>query len=190
MKLKATLFPEVLLLKPLINFDDRGFFTEQFNQKIFEKVTGTQINFCQDNLVHSKKGVIRGLHYQLPPFSQSKLVTAIQGTVLDVVVDVRKGSRTFGKHFTQELSDQNHYQLYIPRGFAHGYITLSETSIFHYKVDNHHDLKSEKSISPNDPNLGIDWKLPEIEWIQSDKDRKNSDLNNTPLFDNKQDLYV
>ena len=190
MKVKATLFPEVLLLKPLINLDDRGFFTEQFNQKVFEKVTGKQINFCQDNLVFSKKGVIRGLHYQLPPFSQSKLVTAIQGTVLDVVVDVRKGSLTFGKHFTQELSDQNHYQLYIPRGFAHGYITLSETSVFHYKVDNHYDLQSEESIAPNDPNLGINWKLPETEWIQSDKDRKNSDLNNTPLFDNKQDLYV
>ena len=190
MKVKSTLFPEVLLLKPLKKIDDRGFFMEQFNQKAFKKVTGKQINFCQDNLVHSRKGVIRGLHYQLPPFSQTKLVTAIQGTVLDVVVDIRKGSLTFGKHITQELSDQNHYQLFIPRGFAHGYITLSKTSIFHYKVDNYYNLQSEETIAPNDPNLAIDWKFLEKEWIQSDKDRKNSDLNNAPLFDYKQNLYA
>ena len=190
MTVSPTTFKEVLLLKTDRHKDIRGTFTVSYNNDEFTDIVGRQINFCQDNLVYSRKGVIRGLHYQLPPFSQSKLVTAIQGTVLDVVVDVRKGSLTFGKHFTQELSDQNHYQLFIPRGFAHGYITLSETSVFHYKVDNHYDLQSEESISPNDPNLGIDWKLPEIEWIQSDKDQKNSDLNNTPLFDNKQDLYV
>ena len=170
MKVKPTLFPEVLLLQPSINIDDRGSFAEHFNQKVFNKVIGKEINFCQDNLAFSKKGVIRGLHYQLPPFSQSKLVTVLRGTVLDVVVDIRKGSLTFGKHFTQELSDQNHFQLFIPRGFAHGYITLSETSIFHYKVDNYYNPEYEKGIIWNDPNLNIDWMINDSEIIISEKD--------------------
>ncbi|MFL2603745.1 MAG: dTDP-4-dehydrorhamnose 3,5-epimerase [Flavobacteriaceae bacterium] len=190
MKVNPTFFSEVLLLKPSKNTDDRGFFIENFNQKIFKKVTGKQINFCQDNLAFSKKGAIRGLHYQLPPFSQSKLVSVIQGTVLDVVVDIRKGSLTFGKHFTQELSDQNHFQLFIPRGFAHGYITLSDTSIFNYKVDNYYHPQSEGSIAPNDPELGIDWNLSEKVWIQSDKDKKHPKLKDAFLFDYNQNLYV
>mgnify|MGYP001182977835 FL=1 len=190
MKVKPTLFPEVLLLQPSINIDDRGSFAEQFNQKVLNKVIGKEINFCQDNLAISKKGVIRGLHYQLPPFSQSKLVTVLRGTVLDVVVDIRKGSLTFGKHFTQELSDQNHFQLFIPRGFAHGYITLSETSIFHYKVDNYYHSQSEGSVTPNDPELEIDWKLPESDWIQSDKDQNHPLLKDADLFNFKENLYV
>ena len=189
MKVKPTLFPEVILLQPSINIDDRGSFTEQFNQKVFNKAIGKQINFCQDNLAFSKKGVIRGLHYQLPPFSQSKLVTAVQGTILDVVIDIRKGSHNFGKHFTLELSDQNQYQLFIPRGFAHGYITLSESSIFHYKVDQYHYPKSERGINPNDPNLKIDWKIPKDDWIQSKKDKSNPSLSEVKVFDFKKDLY-
>ena len=186
----STLFKEVLLLKSIIHVDERGSFSENYQCLNFIKATGIEINFCQDNLTHSKKGVLRGLHYQLYPHTQSKLVSVIQGTVLDVIVDIRKGSPTFGKHFTQELSDQNHLQLFIPRGFAHGYITLSETSIFHYKVDNYHHLQSEGSIAPNDPELGIDWLVPETKWIQSDKDRKHPFLKNAVLFDFKKNLYV
>ncbi len=185
-----TLFKEVLLLESKVYKDQRGSFSEQYNRFDFYKAVGDKIDFCQNNLAHSKKGVLRGLHYQLYPHAQSKLVSVIQGTVLDVVVDIRKGSPTFGKHFTQELSDQNNLQLYIPRGFAHGYITLSETSIFHYKVDNYYHPQSEGSIAPNDPELDIDWVLPETEWIQSEKDRMHPHLKNALLFDYKQNLYV
>ena len=183
-------FKEVFLIKPNSYIDKRGSFSEQYNFFDFIKATGSEVNFCQDNLTHSKKGVLRGLHYQLYPDSQSKLVSVIQGTVLDVVLDIRKGSPTFGKHFTQELSDQNNFQLFIPRGFAHGYITLSETSIFHYKVDNNYSPQSEVGIAPNDTKLGIDWILPETKWIQSDKDRKHPDLKDAILFDYKKNLYV
>ena len=185
-----TLFPEVFLLKPVVYFDERGSFSEHFVDQNFTNAVGRKIHFCQDNLTHSKRGVLRGLHYQLPPFSQSKLVSVLQGTVMDVVVDIRKGSPTFGQHFSQELSDQNNFQLFIPRGFAHGYITLSETSIFHYKVDNNYSPQSEVGIAPNDTKLGIDWILPETKWIQSDKDRKHPDLKDAILFDYKKNLYV
>ena len=186
----STLFKEVLLLKSIIHVDERGSFSENYQCLNFIKATGIEINFCQDNLTHSKKGVLRGLHYQLYPHTQSKLVSVIQGTVLDVVVDIRKGSPTFGKYFAEELSDQNHLKIFIPRGFAHGYITLSETSIFHYKVDNYYNFNCEGSIAPNDSELGIDWGLPETEWIQSEKDRKHPFLKNADLFDYNKNLYV
>ena len=163
MEVRSTLLKEVLLFKSKIHIDDRGSFKEQFHRSNFLKETGIEIDFIQDNITHSKKGVLRGLHYQIYPNTQSKLVSVIKGTVLDVVVDIRKGSPTFGKHFTQELSDQNNFQLFIPRGFAHGYITLSKTSIFHYKVDNYYHPQSEGSIAPNDPELNIDWIIPEFE---------------------------
>ena len=163
---------------------------ETYKQKTFEKLIGRKIEFCQDNRTTSRKGVLRGLHYQLPPFSQSKLVSVLKGNVLDVVVDIRKGSPTFGRHFTQELSDQNHFQLFIPRGFAHGYITLSQTSIFQYKADNYYHPQSEGSIAPNDPDLQIDWKLPESKWILSDKDKNHPQLKNALLFNYKQNLYA
>ena len=190
MQVRSTLFKEVLLLKSKIHKDNRGTFSEQYHRKNLLKEIGIEIDFIQDNITHSKKGVLRGLHYQLYPNTQSKLVSVIKGTVLDVVVDIRKGSPTFGKHFTQELSDQNNFQLFIPRGFAHGYITLSDTSIFHYKVDNYYHPQSEGSITPNDPELGIDWIIPEFEWIQSDKDKKHPKLIDALLFDYNQNLYV
>ena len=190
MQLISNFFKEVLLLKPNSNIDKRGSFSELYHRSDFIRANGGRVDFCQDNLTHSKKGVLRGLHYQLNPNAQSKLVSVIQGTVLDVVVDVRKGSPTFGKHFTQELSDQNNFQIFIPRGFAHGYLTLSETSILHYKVDNIYSSESEGSIAPNDPELGIDWIFPETEWIQSDKDRKNPELKDAILYDYKKNLYV
>ena len=190
MQVISTFFNEVQLIKPLIYKDKRGSFSEQYQRFDFNKAIGYKIDFIQNNIAHSKKGVLRGLHYQLYPNAQSKLVSVIQGSVLDVVVDVRKGSPTFGKHFTQELNDQNNFQLFIPRGFAHGYITLSETSIFHYRVDNFYHPQSEGSLAPNDPDLGIDWILPETEWTQSDKDQNHPQLKEAILFDYKQNLYV
>ena len=190
MTIIPTVFKEVLLLKPEIYFDARGSFSEHFLSKGFQEAVGKQINFCQDNLTHSKKGVLRGLHYQLPPHSQSKLVSVIQGGVLDVVVDIRKGSPTFGQHFSKELTDENQLQLFIPKGFAHGYITLSEYSIFLYKVDQYYHPENEGNIAPNDPALGIDWRMPEKKWIQSDKDKMHPKLKDAILFDYKKNLYV
>ena len=185
-----TLFKDVWLLKPTLHTDSRGSFTERYNQNDFRASTGREIFFCQDNLTFSKKGVLRGLHYQLPPYSQSKLVGVLDGIVLDVVVDIRKGSPTFGKHFSQELSAENQLQLFIPRGFAHGFITLSETSLFTYKVDHPYHPEREGSIAPDDPTLGIDWRIPPEEWIQSEKDKTHPQLDQAPLFDFNQNLYV
>ena len=165
-------------------------FSENFVKEDFNKAIGKEINFCQDNLTHSKKGVLRGLHYQLPPFSQAKLVSVIRGRVLDVVVDIRKGSPTFGQHFSQELSDQNQFQLFIPSGFAHAFITLSDTSIFHYKVDQYYYPESEGSIAPDDPALGIDWIIPERDWIQSEKDQTHPVLSKATVFEFNDDLYA
>ena len=190
MKAIPTLFKEVFLLKPELHKDIRGIFMEAYKQNAFEKLIGRKIEFCQDNHTISRNCVLRGLHYQLPPFSQSKLVSVLRGTVLDVVVDIRKDSPTFGEYFSQELSDENQFQLFIPRGFAHGYITLSDYSIFIYKVDNYYQPSSEGSIAADDPDLGIDWKLPKSEWIRSEKDQKRPSLRKTALFDYKQDLYV
>lgn len=183
-------FQEVFVLKPEVHTDERGTFSESFIKKTLEKVVRKKIYFCQDNLAHSKKWVLRGLHYQLPPYSQSKLVSVLKGTVLDVVIDIRKGSPTFGQYFSQELSAENQLQLFIPRGFAHGFITLSESSIFHYKVDQYYYPQSEGSIAPNDPELGIDWKIPVDDWVQSEKDKNHPQLVDARVFDFKDDLYA
>ena len=185
-----TLFKEVFLLKTVLHKDMRGGFKEAYKQKTFEIQISKKIDFCQDNYTFSKKGVLRGLHYQLPPYSQSKLVSVLRGAVLDVVVDIRKGSPTFGRHFSQELSAENQLQLFVPRGFAHGFITLSEDSIFMYKVDNYYHPDTEGSIAPDDPDLEIDWKLRKTEWIRSEKDQKQLQLKDALLFDYKQNLYV
>ena len=190
MNIKTTPFKEVFILKPNVHLDERGSFMESFNEREAEKALGRKIAFCQDNLTYSKKGVLRGLHYQLPPFSQTKLVQVLEGSVLDVVADIRKGSPTFGQPFSCELSAENQLQLFIPRGFAHGFITLSETSIFIYKVDQYYNFESEGSIAPDDPALGIDWQIPPTEWIQSNKDKKHPTLAEATLFDFNEDLYV
>ena len=189
MNIKTTPFKEVFILKPNVHQDERGSFMESFNGREVEKALGRNTMFCQDNLTHSKKGVLRGLHYQLPPFSQTKLVQVILGNAWDVVVDIRKGSPTFGQYFSCELSAENQLQLFIPRGFAHGFITLSETSIFIYKVDQYYNFKSEGSIAPDDPALGIDWQIPPSEWIQSKKDKKHPFLEKALLFDYNEDRY-
>ena len=190
MNIKTTPFKEVFILKPNVHWDDRGAFMESFNEREVENLLGRKIAFCQDNQTVSKKGVLRGLHYQLPPFSQTKLVCVIQGKVLDVVVDIRKGSPTFGQHFSCELSAENQAQIYIPRGFAHGFITLSETSIFMYKVDQFYKVESEGSITPNDPVLRIDWQIPQSDWIQSEKDKNHPSLAEAAVFDYNSDLYA
>ena len=189
MIIKTTPFKGIFILEPKVHLDERGSFMESFNKKKLEKALGRKITFCQDNQTFSKKGVLRGLHYQLPPFSQTKLVQVVQGKVLDVVVDIRKGSPTFGQYFSCELSAENKLQLFIPRGFAHGFITLSETSVFMYKVDQFYNLDSEESITPNDPSLRIDWQIPQLEWIQSEKDKNHLMLSDVTLFDYNIDLY-
>ena len=185
-----TIFKEVFLLKLERHIDLRGSFLESYNQKDFEIIMGREIVFFQDNHITSRKGVLRGLHYQLPPFSQSKLVCVIQGIVLDVVVDIRKGSPTFGQYFCQELSGDNCLQIYIPRGFAHGYIALSEKCIFKYKVDQYYQPDSEGSIRPDDPELAIDWQLPKSEWIQSKKDENHPLMADAKLFEYNNNPYV
>tara|TARA_B110000459_G_scaffold142276_1_gene155063 strand:+ start:165 stop:710 length:546 start_codon:yes stop_codon:yes gene_type:complete len=158
------------IIEPKAFKDSRGYFFESFNQNTFNKLIGKIVDFVQDNESFSSKGVLRGLHFQTGAYAQAKLVRAVKGTVLDVVVDMRKESPTFSEHFSIELSEENKRQLFVPRGFAHGFIVLSETAIFSYKCDNFYDKFSEKGLRYDDPSLGIDWKLPSNEFIISEKD--------------------
>ncbi len=160
------------ILEPKVFEDSRGYFFESFNQKTFNKLIGQNINFIQDNESFSSKGVLRGLHYQTEEYAQAKLVRVIKGSVLDIAVDIRKDSATFGKHVSIELSENNKKQLFIPRGFAHGFIVLSDTAIFSYKCDNFYNKEAEGGIIYNDKDLNIDWKLDEKEFIVSEKDLK------------------
>jgi dTDP-4-dehydrorhamnose 3,5-epimerase len=157
MKATQLAIPDVVLFEPKIFGDDRGFFFESFNQKIFEEATGLKRNFVQDNHSRSQKGVLRGLHYQLPPKAQGKLVRVIQGEVFDVAVDIRKSSSTFGQWVGEWLSAENKKQLWIPEGFAHGFVTLSETAEFLYKTTDYYAPEYERSILWNDAQLGITW---------------------------------
>ena len=165
----------VVIIEPRIFKDDRGYFFESFSQREFEeKVCKT--TFVQDNESKSGYGVLRGLHFQKPPFAQSKLVRVIKGAVLDVAVDIRKGSPTFGQYVSVELTGDNHRQFFIPRGFAHGFSVLSEEVIFQYKCDNFYSPQSEGAIAWNDPDLNIDWRIPVEEVILSEKDSKHPKL--------------
>lgn len=170
MKLEKTPLQDCFILKPRVFHDQRGSFCETYNKKIFEEVTGLKIDFVQDNQSTSSRGVLRGLHYQEGDMAQAKLVRVIKGKVLDIVVDLRKNSKSFGKSFSLILDDQEHLQLFVPRGFAHGFITLSEDSIFAYKCDNLYDKASERGIIYNDATLDLDWHLSEEEFIVSEKD--------------------
>lgn len=189
MEILKTNIEGVVIIKPQIFKDVRGYFYESFSQKEFnEKVM--PIRFVQDNESRSVKNVIRGLHYQKMPHVQSKLVRCTQGCVLDVAVDIRKGSPTYGQHVAVELSEENHLQLFIPRGFAHGFAVLSETAVFQYKCDNFYAPQSEGGIQLLDEELGIDWKIPTTEAILSEKDMKYSYLRDTILdFDINDKLY-
>lgn len=180
MKIIKTALPGLLIIEPRIFEDSRGYFFESYrNEKYIE--SGIDVHFVQDNESKSVKGVIRGLHYQLDPFSQAKLVRVIQGKVFDVAVDLRKGSPTFGQWFGLELDSKNKKQLFIPRGFAHGFSVLSETAIFTYKCDNVYNSGVERSINLNDPKLGIDWKLDESERIVSEKDQQSPIFNKAEM---------
>lgn len=168
--------PDVVLIKPKVHGDHRGYFIETFRQDQFEEALGYKVNFCQDNESKSTKGVLRGLHFQLPPFAQSKLVRVIEGEVLDVAVDIRQGSPTFGQHVAVRLTGENKHQLFIPRGFAHGFVVLSDTATFAYKVDNYYSPECDRGLAFNDPALGIDWGLPLDQLKLSEKDLKQPGL--------------
>ena len=179
----------VVIVEPRIFKDDRGYFYESFSQREFEeKVCRT--TFVQDNQSKSSYGVVRGLHFQKPPYSQSKLVRCIKGAVLDVAVDIRKGSPTFGKYVAVELSEENHRQFFVPRGFAHGFAVLSEEAVFQYKCDNFYNKASEGSIAWNDPELAIDWRIPADKILLSEKDKLSKNINEAEyLFDYNEKLY-
>lgn len=179
----------LVILKPRIFEDSRGYFFESFSQKEFsEKVCSTV--FVQDNESKSSYGVLRGLHFQKPPYAQSKLVRVVKGAVLDVAVDIRKGSPTFGQHFSVELTSENHLQFFVPRGFAHGFVVLSDEVIFQYKCDNFYNKDAEGAISWNDKDLSIDWKVDNDRIILSDKDQLNPSLKDSDfLFNYFEKLY-
>lgn len=179
----------VVIIEPRIFRDDRGYFYESFSQREFEeKVCKT--TFVQDNQSKSSYGVLRGLHFQKPPYCQNKLVRCIKGAVLDVAVDLRKGSPTFGKHVAVELTEENHRQLFVPRGFAHGFAVLSEEAVFQYKCDNFYNKESEGAIAWDDPELAIDWRIPADKALLSEKDKLNKGIKEADfLFDYNEELY-
>jgi dTDP-4-dehydrorhamnose 3,5-epimerase len=179
LKFIPQLISDVILIEPTIHGDDRGYFIETFRQDLFEEVVGYQINFIQDNESKSTKGVLRGLHYQLPPYTQAKLVRVIEGSVLDVVVDIRKSSPTFGQHVAVRLTAESKHQLFVPHGFAHGFVVLSDSATFAYKVDNYYAPEYDRGIAFDGSELSIDWQLP-LELLQlSDKDKTHPSLANT-----------
>ena len=162
----------VVIIEPGIFKDARGYFFESYSQREFEEKVG-KVDFCQDNESMSSYGVMRGLHFQRPPFTQSKLVRCVKGRVLDVAVDIRKGSPTYGKHVAVELSEDNHRQFFIPKGFAHGFAVLSDVAVFQYKCDNFYHPEADGGISILDDSLGIDWRIPTDKAILSEKDTKH-----------------
>lgn len=169
MEIETTFIPGLLIIKPSIFNDNRGYFYEAYNQVRYIQ-NGIEPTFIQDNISYSVKGTIRGLHYQLAPYSQSKLIQVLKGKVLDVAVDLRQNSPTFGKYFAIELSDENKLQFFIPRGFAHGFSVLSDEAIFHYKCDNIYNKDCERGVNYNDVSIGIDWKISPDKVIVSPKD--------------------
>ncbi len=173
MKVINTDIPGLYILEPVIHGDARGYFFEAFNQKDFDEAVGMHVRFVQDNESKSSYGVLRGLHFQKGNHAQAKLVRVVSGRVLDVAVDMRPGSPTFGRHFSVELTGENHRMFFIPRGFAHGFSVLSEEAVFQYKCDNYYCPESEGGIAWDDPSLGIDWQLPAEAVKLSDKDRRN-----------------
>ena len=170
---------DVVIIEPTVHGDERGYFVETFRADKLEEFLGYKINFCQDNESKSSRGVLRGLHYQLAPAAQTKLVRVIQGRVLDVAVDIRKGSPTFGKHVAVELSAENKCQLLVPRGFAHGFVVLEDDTVFAYKVDNYYSPENDRGILFSDEALNIDWQVPHDELNLSAKDKVQPKLTDT-----------
>ncbi len=172
MKVTPLAIPEVMLIEPKVFGDDRGFFLESFNQQAFNAATGTRFEFVQDNHSRSRKGVLRGLHYQLPPHAQGKLVRVVRGAVFDVAVDIRKGSPTFGRWVGAELTEDNHRQLWLPPGFAHGFLVLSDTADFLYKATSYYAPQADRGIAWDDPAIAVQWPQLGVELSLSDKDRR------------------
>ncbi len=189
-KFIRTEIPDVVIIEPKIHGDERGYFVEIFRQDKLEEFLGFKVNFCQDNESKSSKGVLRGLHYQLSPASQTKLVRVIKGSVLDVAVDIREASPTFGKHVAVELSEENKRQMFVPRGFAHGFVVLEDDTVFAYKVDNYYSPQNDRGIAFDDPVIGIDWKMAKEKLQLSDKDTKQPLLKDAELFEYGVELYV
>ncbi|MCT4616287.1 MAG: dTDP-4-dehydrorhamnose 3,5-epimerase [Marinifilaceae bacterium] len=180
MLFKKTLIPEVIIIEPKVFGDDRGYFFESFNQKKFEENIG-KINFVQDNESKSSRGVLRGLHFQRPPFTQAKLVRCVQGEVIDVAVDLRKDSPTYKSYIAEILSSENKRQLFVPRGFAHGFAVLSETAIINYKVDNYYSPEHDSGIAWDDTEVNIDWEINKAEVLLSGKDKLLKPIRDTEI---------
>lgn len=186
-----TAIPGVVIIEPKVFGDARGYFFESFSQRDFDEkivpILGHKVNFVQDNESMSSYGVMRGLHFQCPPYTQSKLVRCVKGAVLDVAVDIRKGSPTYGQHVAVELTEEKHRQFFIPRGFAHGFAVLSETAVFQYKCDEFYHPEVDGGISIVDESLGIDWRIPTDKALLSEKDTKHACLKD---FDSPFDINV
>lgn len=190
MQIIPTALEGVVIIEPRVFHDDRGYFFEVWNQREFDERV-RPVHFVQDNQSKSTYGVVRGLHYQRGRHAQGKLVRVVVGTVLDVAVDIRRGSPTFGQYVAVELSDDNQRQLFVPRGFAHGFSVLSETAVFQYKCDNFYDKESEGAIAWDDPDIGVDWRVPAQQVTLSAKDSHHSRLRDAAdLFDYDNDLYL
>lgn len=171
MKVQQTNIEGVYIVEPVLHGDERGYFMESFSERDFEAQTGLKVRFVQDNESRSRKGVLRGLHFQKEPYAQAKLVRVVRGKVLDVAVDIRPESQTFGKYVATELSAENHRQMFIPNGFAHGYVVLEDDTVFQYKCDEYYHPEAEGGIAWNDPQIAIDWGVAESEVILSEKDK-------------------
>ncbi len=190
-KFVRSFIEDVVIIEPVIHGDDRGYFMETFRADKLYEFLGYKINFCQDNESKSKKGVLRGLHYQLPPYAQTKLVRVIKGKVLDVAVDLREGSPTYAKYVAVEISESNKKQLLIPRGFAHGFVVLEDNTIFSYKVDNYYSKENERGIAFDDEDLDIDWILDKELFNLSSKDKEQQKLKEAKdLFKYGVDYYI
>ena len=191
MEVKKTAIDGVLIIEPKVFGDARGYFFESFSQRDFDEkvvpILGHKVNFIQDNESMSSYGVMRGLHFQRPPFTQSKLVRCVKGSVLDVAVDIRKGSPTYGQHVAVELTEDNHRQFFVPRGFAHGFAVLSKTAVFQYKCDEFYHPEADGGISIVDDSLGIDWRIPIGNALLSEKDTKHTCLKD---FDSPFDINI
>jgi len=182
---------DVVIVEPKVHGDARGYFVETFREDKLQEFLGYKINFCQDNESKSSYGVLRGLHYQLPPHAQTKLVRVIQGRVLDVAVDIRKGSPTFGKYVAVELNAENKRQLLVPRGFAHGFVVLEDNTVFAYKVDSYYSPECDRGIAFDDSEINIDWQVPHEKLNLSAKDKVQPKLNETDdLFEYGVNYYV
>ena len=190
MKFTRTKIEDIVIVDPLVHGDERGYFVETFRQDKLEEFLDYSVNFCQDNESKSSRGVLRGLHYQLGSSAQTKLVRAIKGSVLDVAVDIRKGSPTFGKYVAAILSEDNKRQLFIPKGFAHAFVVLEDDTVFAYKVDNYYSPEDDRGIAFDDPAIGIDWQIDTSLLKLSEKDTKQPLLKEADLFTYGENLYA